>query len=126
MRPVRRVQRDLIIPLDWVQPSQVGREDTERYDRILAAAIAVEARKGWRPAGPTDFAGLIRTGGSTLPRVLLPMDPPLSGRYLRAATVPFEWRVARCGRTRGRAARQSISTGNGPVPGSAWSGNDLK
>jgi hypothetical protein len=99
------VRRDLIIPLDWVQPAQVRREDTERYDRILAETVAAEAKKGWRPAGPTDFAGLIRTGRTTLRRVLSPMNPPLTGRYLRAATVAFEKYVAHRARGRRRAVR---------------------
>jgi hypothetical protein len=95
-------------------PAQVGHEDTERYDRILAAAIAVQAGKGWRPAGPTDFAGLLRSGRSTLRRGISPMDVPLTFRYLRAVTVPLERRAAHSSRGRRRTAGGPSTWGTGP------------
>src|SRR6516162_3109672 len=104
-RSMARERRDLVVPLDWVRPSRVGREDAERYNCILAAAIAAEARKGWEAAGPTDFAGLMLSSRCTLRRVIAPTDPVLTGRYLRAATVPFQRRVTHVARARTRATR---------------------
>jgi hypothetical protein len=108
------MRRDLVLSLDWVLPAQVGHEDTERYDRILAAAMAVEAGKGWQPAGPTDFAGLLRTGRSTLRRGISPVDVPLTFRYLRAVTVSLERHVPHRDRRRRRAARGPTTWGTGP------------